>query len=248
MESKVYCKSNFKIMKKIVLGLMLALAGALLLGFNFGYLPIEYKDVVFSWPMILVALGIINLSSRDSLFLGVVLFSIGSFFLLPKFFMFELSFRQVGLPILLIAIGIWVAFRKKKTKNSPFNYEETDKYKRSYEKGKIVETNVFGGSRVVFENEEFKGGEINNVFGGSEVDLSGSTLAEGENILEINCVFGGVKIIVPSGWNIKLRMDSIMGGFQDKRKPYGSFINNNSNKVLIIKGSAVFGGGEIITA
>lgn len=247
METVVKCKSNFNTMKKVVLGLTLALAGALLLGFNFGYLPIEYKDIIFSWPMILVALGVINLSSRDNLFLGVILLAIGSFFLIPKILMIDINFRQVGLPILLIAIGIWVAFRKKNSKNRAFKFEEPHNYEKSYEKGKIEETNVFGGSRVVFENEEFKGGEVNNVFGGSEIDLTGATLAEGENILEINCVFGGVKIIVPSGWNIKLRMDSVMGGFQDKRKPYGSFNELNSNKILIIKGTAVFGGGEIRT-
>ena len=116
---------------------------------------------------------------------------------------------------------------------------------KAYEKGKISETNVFGGSRVVFENEEFKGGEINNVFGGSEIDLSAATLAEGENILEINCVFGGVKIIVPQGWNIKLRMDSVMGGFHDKRKAFGANDETNRSRILIIKGSAIFGGGEL---
>lgn len=234
-------------MKKVVLGLILAGAGALLLGFNFGYLPIEYKDVIFSWPMILIALGVVNISSRDNLFLGFMLLIIGGFFLIPRVFLIDINFSQVGIPFLLITIGLWIAFRKKKSKKTPFNFQEPLKYDKCYEKGKLEESNVFGGSRVVFDNEEFKGGEVNNVFGGSEIDLSGATLAEGENILEINCVFGGVKLIVPQGWNIKLRMDSVMGGFHDKRKSYNTIDESNRNKILIIKGTAIFGGGEIRT-
>lgn len=245
MESQIYCKSNFNTMKKVVLGLILALAGALLLGFNFGYLPIEYKDIIFSWPMILIALGVVNISSRDNLFLGFLLLAIGGFFLIPKVFLVDLNFGQIGIPFLLIVIGLWIAFRKKKPNNREFPFKEPVRCEKNYEKGKIEETNVFGGSRVVFDNEEFKGGEINNIFGGSEIDLSGASLAEGENILEINCVFGGVKLIVPQGWNIKLRMDSVMGGFHDKRRSYNSIDESNRSKILIIKGTAVFGGGEI---
>lgn len=251
MEPRFNSKSRFNKMKKAVMGLLLALAGVLLLGFNFGALPIEYKDIIFSWPMLLIALGLINISSKESSFLGAMLLAVGGFFITPRLFIFDFDFAQVAWPALLIIAGVLIIFKKSFPKKhrcdhfQPSTHEKS--YEKSYEKGKINETNVFGGSRVVFDNEEFKGGEINNVFGGAEIDLSGATLAEGENFLEINCVFGGVKLIVPQGWNIKLRMDSVMGGFHDKRKTYGNIDELNRNKILIIKGAAIFGGGEIKT-
>ena len=64
---------------------------------------------------------------------------------------------------------------------------------------------------------EFKGGRISNVFGGMELDLTQTTLAPGTSILEINSVFGGAVIIVPTDWVVTIQVNSMMGGFNDKR-------------------------------
>ena len=81
------------------------------------------------------------------------------------------------------------------------------------------------------------------MFGGSEIDLTQAKLAEGVYTLEVNAIFGGVTVIVPSDWKIELKMTSILGGFTDKR----AYIKENPDpsKVLVIRGSAIFGGGEI---
>jgi len=47
-----FCKNRR--MRKIMFGLLLLIAGSLLLAFNFELLPIEYKSIVFSWPMLLM--------------------------------------------------------------------------------------------------------------------------------------------------------------------------------------------------
>ena len=247
MERQINCKSRFCKIKKIVIGLLLAAAGILLLGFNLGMLPIEYKDIIFSWPMILIALGLVNISSHESFFIGAMLLAIGGFFITPRLFAFDFNFTQVAWPTLLIIAGFLIIFKRSFPKKRPIDRFESPSCERKFEKGRIDKNNVFGGSRVVIENDEFRGGEINNIFGGSEVDLSAARLADGENILEINCVFGGVKLIVPQGWNIQLKMVSIMGGFQDKRRVYAASTEQNPNKTLIIRGSAIFGGGEIRT-
>jgi hypothetical protein len=46
--------------KGLGFGLFLMLIGVLFLGFNFGILPKEMKEIVFSWPMILVFFGVVN--------------------------------------------------------------------------------------------------------------------------------------------------------------------------------------------
>jgi predicted membrane protein len=109
--------------------------------------------------------------------------------------------------------------------------------------GFIHEENVFSGGKQRVMHQEFRGGHINCVFGGSEVDLTQATLAEGISELEVNTIFGGVTLIVPADWKIQLKMTSIMGGFADKR----SYVKESPDpsRMLIIKGSTIFGGGEI---
>ena len=79
------------------------------------------------------------------------------------------------------------------------------------------------------------------VFGGSKIDLSRCTLAQGEPMIEMVAVFGGTNLTVPPDWNIKVEVFNIFGGYGDKRvRGQVDF-----NKTLLVKGVAIFGGGEI---
>jgi hypothetical protein len=111
--------------------------------------------------------------------------------------------------------------------------------------GKVEYNFVFAGTEQVFLEPEFKGGEINVVFGGMSLDLRNTHLPEGKTTyLEINAVFGGVKILAPSTWDIELKGDAILGGFKDKRR---KIVSNDSNAGhLIIKADCICSGGEII--
>ncbi|HAN77083.1 MAG TPA: hypothetical protein DCQ31_04540 [Bacteroidales bacterium] len=66
----------------------------------------------------------------------------------------------------------------------------------------------------------------------------------GRTVLELNNVFGGITLIVPTDWVIHIKMDNVMGGFVDKRTVKPSF--DSSDSELVIKGACVFGGGELI--
>lgn len=92
----------------------------------------------------------------------------------------------------------------------------------------------------------FRGGKITSVFGGGTYDLTSAQLAPGINILDQVTIFGGSKLIVPNDWDIKIEVTAIFGGFSDKRGklPVQTSI---SEKKLVIKGVAIFGGGEIIS-
>lgn len=242
MERNFKGHSHFNKMKKIVLGLVLATAGFLLLGFNTGYLPSELKSVIFTWPMLLIALGVVNISSRESRFMGIMLLGVGSFFMALR--IYQLDFNVIW-PLLLIFAGVMTIFKNSFKHKSPFEKDYCQNESKTFEHGKIDENNVLSGSKIRFENEVFRGGQINNVFGGSEVDFTGATLSDEYTELEVNCVFGGVKIIVPADWTVQLKVVSIMGGFSDKRRSYGKSLDGSNKKTLIIKGSTIFGGGEI---
>ncbi len=116
---------------------------------------------------------------------------------------------------------------------------------RKPEVGYIYRDYIFGGGKENFGKGEFKGGDINCVFGGIELDLTECQLAEGINNLSISTVFGGAVLYIPFDWKVELRQESIFGHFEDKR-PKPTFELDNS-KVLMITVSCVFGGGELKT-
>lgn len=241
-----YCFKKHR-MRKIILGFLVIIAGALLIGFNMGFLPVQYKDIVFSWQMLLIAIGLINLFGRDHWALGIILIAVGAFFLAPELYFFPFDFTGLMWPALLIILGLVIIFNRGRSRHRMHRWQrwhhESGDYK--IESGYIEESNVFSGNKHIFPPGEFKGGKISNIFGGTEIDLTQTTLAEGTNILEIDCVFGGINLIVPSDWNVKIAVKSVMGGFSDKRRIVKT---NGSKGELIIRGSTVFGGGEIKSA
>ena len=252
-----------------VFGLLVVTAGILLLAFDAGMLPPEYKPILFSWQMLLIALGFTGLFSRHKAFMGLILMLVGGFFLLPKLDIPSLSFlKGNGWALVLIALGIFilckVIFGKPwwrfeyycssnhyRDRDKAFHKEMHEKFHgRNYgnnvprnEAGYIDRNFVFGGSREKITIPDFKGGEINCVFGGIELDLSESQLAEGVHYLEINSVFGGVVLYIPAHWKIEIRQYRVFGAFEDNR-PQPNF-EVDENRVLIIQTSVVFGGGEI---
>jgi len=249
-------KRNRVKMSSIICGLLFISAGVLLFAFNSGILPLEFKSVVFSWQMLLLALGFAFLFQRETWFAGIILMIIGGFFILPKLDIVGLGFVAqnywaigcVVLGIIVVCKAIW---KQHSCFCKPKGYHK--KWEKSYhfhdlghnkdEGGYIDRNNVFGGSKEKIDFSNFKGGEINTVFGGIELDLSDSKLAEGVHRLEINSVFGGMVLFVPINWNIEMQSTNIFGNFVDNR-PKPAF-EIDEKRTLIIEANAVFGGGEI---
>jgi hypothetical protein len=104
--------------------------------------------------------------------------------------------------------------------------------------------NVFSGGERQIVSENFKGGKVTAIFGGSEIDLTKAKLAPGKSELELACIFGGTTIIVPDDWFVTIEVTPVLGGFGDSRKlTPGRTVD--STKQLVIKGAIVFGGGEV---
>jgi predicted membrane protein len=229
--------------KKGAFGFIVILAGLLLLAFNFDILSGNIRHVIFSWQMLLIAIGVISLITSENRTPGLILIFIGGFFIIPEIFIFHISFVKLFWPLLLIGIGLLILFKRgymdRWHVKKPIIGANTTTY---VEEGYLNETNIFSGSKHKVVNQVFKGGKISNIFGGTEVDLTQATLAEGRSELIIECVFGGVTLIVPSDWKVVLNMSSIMGGFSDKRMYVKE---SGDSRILIVKGTAIFGGGEI---
>jgi predicted membrane protein len=72
-------------------------------------------------------------------------------------------------------------------------------------------------------------------------------MAPGTNIIEITAIFGGMKLIIPDDWHVKVDVLSIFGGITDKHKLRVQNPGVEPESELLIKGVVVFGGGEIIS-
>ncbi len=232
---------NPRMTKKVAFGMVILLAGLTLLAYNFGIITHHWKNIFFSWQMLLIVIGVISLMSRDNWVPGVILISVGGFFLLPRLFFLPDNFVHNFWPLVLIAAGLLLIFRIFPT-SRVYRHMKTDQNRISHE-GVIHEEVVFGDTKQRVTSQDFRGGMVHCVFGNIELDLTQARLAEGTHVLELSVVFGGITVVVPSDWKVEMKMSSVLGGFADKRVYVKEQID--TSKVLIVKGNAVFGGGEL---
>ena len=249
------------ILRRAFIGLLLIGIGLLLLGFNMNFIPNEWRCYIFTPKILLFIFGIVFITKRNHFFLGVVLFLFGILLYMPMFTNIQIDFAKVFLPLLFILGGISVIthrhshrhFSKKNNWRQQQYYTESDNSKqdcwnnKNFEKSEIHENFIedvlfFSGVEKIIDSNHFEGGKIVSFFGGLKINLTKADLAPGINNLEVVIGFGGCKLIVPSNWNVRVEAVSIFGGFVDKRVIISS---NDSDKILIIKGITIFGGGEI---
>ncbi len=222
---------------RAITGVILVLVGLFLVMRNTGIFPDFIDHVIFSWPMLLVTIGlVITIGSSGGKTSGVIVMAVGAFFLIPHIFRETFDVNMFW-PSIFIIIGVIFIFSKRRGWNSVTTTAQIgDDY--------IDYVHIFSGGERQIVSDNFRGGKVTAVFGGSEIDLTKAKLAPGVSELEIACVFGGATIIVPDDWNIKVDVVPVLGGFGDSRKLLpGRTID--TTRQLIIRGAVVFGGGEI---
>lgn len=233
-----------KIAKNVLVGVMLVFVGGVILGERIGIIPWWIYDIIISWQMLLVGIGMISIVHKKQLIPGVIFIIVGGVFITPKIFDLAFEIRHVGLPAILITVRLIFIFNNRKTCKHK-KWEKGFKNRVDISDEYVNESYVFGGGNLVVNSDNFKGGKISAIFGGGKLDLSNSILSfEGVNILEVEFIFGGMEIIVPSDWNVVIETNSIFGGFSQKKNGITNY-NVDYTKELRIKGTAIFGGGEI---
>lgn len=208
----------------------------------------DFPDWVFSWQMMLIAFGLfigVRHNFRGAAWLALLL--VGGIFLFRDIYP-EFSFNRIW-PVVLIVLGLFIIMRPrrkwkfdagKKTEGASDSFftEDVD-----YSKDDFVDsTSIFGGAKKIVISKNFKGGNLVNIFGGTELDLSQADFT-GTAVIEIETIFGGTKLLVPSNWSVKSEVVTIFGGIEDKRRI--QTITETPEKTLLIRGTVVFGGIDI---
>ena len=226
----------------LLLGIVLMFLGLFLIADLADIVPWRMRDFLFTWQALLIFLGLVFLSNKDNKGTGLILIAIGSFFLLPRFFDLPNYWRSLFWPSMLILLGLVVIFGSRRHGGGSTFFGGSRR--RGSSEDYLDDVDVFGGGDRIINSQNFQGGKITHIFGGSKYDMTNARLAPGNNNLEIVWIFGGSKFIIPEGWNVKVEVTSIFGGFSDKR--VRSIVVTDSDRTLVISGQIIFGGGEIV--
>ncbi len=245
---------------RIIAGFILTALGLVLLLHQLDWF--FFPSWLFSWPVILIIIGLVQRArnrSKNSTWLILVV--TGCLFLLEKIFPGD-HIVNYGWPVIFIALGLWIIFSRNKdySNNNTFSKEayvnpdflnpdpatpepqSTTHTKPESSEDYLSAFSIFGGIKKNIMSKTFKGGEIVNIFGGTDLDFSHSDIS-GQVIVDLVQLFGGTKLIVPPHWQVVSDVAAIFGGVNDKRIP-----NTDAavgGKVLVLKGISIFGGVDI---
>jgi hypothetical protein len=239
---------------RIAGGLILVAVGAFLLLRNMGFwLP----GWLFSWPMILIIVGIYSGFKHHFTNSGwLIITGIGTYFLVSDFIP-GLGLEPLFWPLVIIGAGIifilrprnkdWVNLKNDTGINwvnvPGSSFQEPATAAPTDSNDYLMIRSVFSGVIKKVVSKNFQGGRISCVFGGAEIDCSQADIS-GTAVLKLEAVFGGIKLIVPPHWAVQNEIDGVFHGIDDKRR-FNPDATINPGKVLVLKGSAVFGGIEI---
>jgi predicted membrane protein len=226
---------------RAIIGVILVIVGLFLVIKNTNLMPPGIENIIFSWPMLLVTIGlVITVGSSGGKTSGIIIMAVGAFFLIPHIFqIFNQDFHYYNLfwPSIFIIVGVIFILNKRRGWNPVSTSAAVgDDY--------IDYVHIFSGGERQIVSQNFRGGKVTSIFGGSEIDLTRAKLAPGRSEIELACIFGGSTIIVPDDWYITVEVVPILGGFSDSRKIHPTK-PVDTTKQLVIKGAVVFGGGEI---
>lgn len=103
----------------------------------------------------------------------------------------------------------------------------------------LKSTAVFSEVKKIIISKDFRGGEIVNIFGGTNINLIQADI-QSPIVIDVFQLFAGTKIIVPAHWKIKSEVTSVFGEVDDRRFVQG--IPQDEQKTVYVRGTSIFGG------
>lgn len=261
----------------LIFGIIIICIGLLLFLKKAG---IFYPDWILSWPMILIAVGVISLiKSEFKSFFGAIMMAVGGYFLLSNELGFNLGIDRFIFPIGLILLGIYLVTKKKRenqilsdvqeklklrsqSKTETTSASDAESQSETFNSGQSTFQSFSAGSgtsgatfndsinidailsgvnkRVMTKN--MRSAKLTAFMGGVELDLTQADLT-GVVTMQVDVIFGGVKLVLPPHWDVRVEVTNIAAGVEDKR--VFRQVEIDADKVLLIRGTVLFGGLEI---
>ncbi len=220
---------------QVIIGLGVIGLGLLFLLDNLNI--IDRRQVVQFWPLLFVIVGVVKLTLANNpnermMFALIALF--GAILTLNRM---GFGIFTIGTfwPVLLIVGGGLVVYRalhgRREIGFSPKMSADSDSF--------VNITAVLGGVDRRITTPALVGGEITAFMGGCVLDLRGSSI-EGEAVINVFALMGGITLKCPTDWTIVLEGIPILGGFDER-----TMTPPDNSKRLIIRGYGIMGGVEV---
>ena len=223
---------SFRLTPHLMFGLLIILVGIV---FTLDNLDIaDAHDYLRYWPAGLILIGAGKLwqvrQGYGSPVGGVLFLIAGSWLLLHSFELITVSFFDFW-PVLLIVAGSMIVWQGIRGRHHAA-IGPTDET--------INAIAILAGVNRGSNSASFRGGELTAFMGGCEIDLRNAAV-NGEAVIDVFAMWGGIEIRVPENWSVIGRVTPVMGGFEDKtRAPQGA-----STHRLVIRGVVIMGGVEV---
>lgn len=220
----------------IMWGLILIIIGVILGG---NALDIFNINLFFDgwWTLFIIVptfIGLVTERDKTGNIIGLI---IGLLLLLScrGLFDFKLIWKLI-FPLIFVIIGLSLIFKNN------INKEVSEKIKKLNENLSSNDgyTATFSGQNLNFDGEEFKGSNLNAIFGGIKLDLRKAIINE-DIVINASSIFGGIDIYIPDNCKVKIKSNSIFGGVSNNKK---CNVDDNSYTIYI-NASCMFGGVEI---
>lgn len=219
---------------KGLIGILLIVIG-LILGLN--ALEITHIDIFFDgwWTLFIIVPSLISLfddkESKTSSVTGLI---IGIFLLLAARDIISLAIvLKLIFPFILVCVGVSFVFGDKI--KSQVNEKVKDINKGDLDN--IIAT--FSEQKKDASDEEFKGANLDAVFGSIVLDLRQAVIKD-ESVIKASAIFGGIDILLPEDVNVKLKATPIFGGVTNKIRN-----NKEAKKTIYIDAFSLFGGVDV---
>ncbi|HTR37482.1 MAG TPA: DUF5668 domain-containing protein [Bryobacteraceae bacterium] len=218
----------------IVGGAIVVAVGLLLLLDNLGI--VRFHDVWQYWPVLLIVWGVSQILSSQTpsgYARGGIIALIGALFLLDNLDIIFFNFHLLW-PLIIVGVGVVMLVHALERQQhwSAGPAPSSDPMTQG--------SAVFGNAKRRIDSQDFRGGVANSVFGEVIFDLRDAVMTVDQAVIDVNVVFGAVKIFVPQTWLVQVRAASVFGGVEDKTLPPRPDPNTKTPR-LIVTGSVVFG-------
>jgi Domain of unknown function (DUF5668) len=192
--------------------------------------------------------------------LGGILLAVGSIFLANNMGLIPFNVWDMW-PLLLIGVGVYMLVDRAAGPKFPVGDIAgakgasgswtrhgcaTFSGRRGTSRGSWTrhETAIFSGGKRKIVVDDFQAAKYEAVFGGFELDFRGSQIQGESAVIEINAIFGGAEVKIPSNWSVVMQGAGVFGAFVDSAEQPDPSVTPNVKR-LFVRGAAVFGGVEI---
>lgn len=222
--------------KNILLGLLLVALGLI---FGLNALGLTDIDVFFDgwWTLFIIVPCTVGLFRERDKTGNLIGLTIGVLLLLvcQDFLSFGTILKLI-FPAILVIAGLSIIFKGALGDRAAHQF--INAHKNDVGSGEYCST--FSGQKLHFNGEYFRGVKLSAVFGSIDLDLTGAII-DHDVLIDASAVFGGIDIIVPQNYRVKICSNSVFGSVSEEH----SHATGEGFPTVYVNGTCVFGGVSI---